>query len=158
MARPKREKVTFENLTIKQRNLLNEYILTGNLKQSSIRAGYSPKTSMGKLSTFLKSEVAQEFITKRIKEMEREKVANQEEVLEFLTRVMRGQEDDPTLVGVEENGEANVVYLRVSTSERIQAAKLLGKRYGTFVERVDMQHNGAVMFVDDILGAESNDD
>ena len=55
-----------------------------------------------------------------------ERIAAADEVLEYFTRVMRGEEKDQ-------------VGLDTSISDRNRAAEALGKRYGLFTEKLDVK-------------------
>ena len=69
------------------------------------------------------------------------RIASQDEVLQYLTAVMRGEETEEVVV-VESCGEGISEARRMDKAlagrDRIKAAELLGKRYLLFGERVDM--------------------
>lgn len=73
-----------------------------------------------------------ELIDARLKELESKRIASADEVLQFLTSSMRGELKDENIV-VEGSGEgasaARIVETRISTRDRIEAAKSLLKRY-----------------------------
>lgn len=79
-------------LTPKQKKFADEYIKTGNATQSAIEAGYSKKTARSVGSENLTKPDIFEYIAKRIEEIDKDKIAEQKEILEFMTRVMRRQE------------------------------------------------------------------
>jgi phage terminase small subunit len=93
------------------------------------------------------------FIKEKLQKKDNERIASQNEVLEFLTRVMRGEETEETVV-VENKGdfisEAKIVKKQVAAKERVKAAELLGKRYMLFTDKVDVSGNLGVVIVDDI--------
>ena len=68
-------------------------------------------------------------------------IAKQDEVLRYLTSVMRGESTSEVVVVVGE-GDGYSSAKRVSKNpdekERTRAAELLGKRYGSFTDRVEM--------------------
>jgi len=70
-----------------------------------------------------------DYINKAIKEKDSKRIASQEEILEYFTRVMRGEEFD-TFNSLTALG--NFVEERVypSLKERTKAAESLAKRYG----------------------------
>ena len=76
-----------------------------------------------------------------------------QEVLETLTRVMRQEETEQTVVTkMVGNGmsEVEIVDKKPSLREVLKAAELLGKRYAMFTDKVDLENNVAVTIIDDI--------
>ena len=129
-----------KKLTIKQKKFADEYIICGNANEAYKKAGY--KFSSYNMASveghkLLKHPKIKAYIDERIKELEEEAIADQAEILKFLTRVMRDEEREEVLVNVG-NFEQEVQDVKVSAKDRIKAAELLGKRYGTWTEKVDM--------------------
>ena len=85
--------------------------------------------------------------------MNDKRIAKAEEVLEYLTRVLRGEETEQVIV-TENVGdymsEARTIDKELSAKDRIKAAELLGKRYALFTEKVDVEGNVGVTIIDDI--------
>ena len=71
-----------------------------------------------------------------MKEKESELIATQDEILKYLTSVMRGESTASVII--EEEGIHREYDKHPSEKERLQAAELLGKRYGLYVEKVDL--------------------
>ena len=69
------------------------------------------------------------------------KIADAEEVMKYLTSVMRGEhtEEIPILCG---DGCQELTQKEVGAKERLKAAELIGKRYGMFTDKVGVE--GAV--------------
>lgn len=113
-------------MTPKQKKFCDEYIKSGNAKQSAIKAGYSPKTAYSIGNENLNKPELKAYIEKRLKRLESEKIAGAREVLEYLSSVMRGEQTESvaTARGVYDN-------VPVSAKDRINAAKELLKRYPT---------------------------
>lgn len=113
-------------MTPKQKKFCDEYIKSGNAKQSAIKAGYSPKTAYSIGNENLNKPELKAYIEKRLKRLESEKIAGAREVLEYLSSVMRGEQTESvaTAKGVYDN-------VPVSAKDRINAAKELLKRYPT---------------------------
>ena len=65
------------------------------------------------------------------------KTADAKEVLEYLTSVMRGERKDEVLRFIGD-GYQDTTTLQVLTKECLRAAELLGKRFGLFTEKVQM--------------------
>lgn len=133
------DEVNIEDLKLnqKQKIFCEEYIIDLNATQSAIRAGYSEKTSYSIGQRLLKKVEIQIYIEKLMKEKEDKRIAKQDEVLEFLTKVMRGEEKDA--FGLDAN-----------LQDRTKCAELLGKRYGTFKEQVNLGGAVPVVIADDI--------
>ena len=64
-------------------------------------------------------------------ELHSAKVANAQEVLEYLTSIMRGEQREQTLQLVGD-GMQDITSIDVAAKDRLKAAELLGKRYGIF--------------------------
>lgn len=124
-------------MTLKQQRFADEYIITGNATQSAIKAGYSKKTARAIANENLMKPYIKEYIDERLAKLESEKIATQEEVLQYLTSVMRGEKTEPLLV-LDGEGTQKVIQAVPSVQSRTRAAELLGKRYGTFTDRVDI--------------------
>lgn len=126
-------------LTEKQKRFCDEYLIDCNATQAAIRAGYSEKTATFIGSENLKKPYIKAYIDARMEEKKKPIIATQDEVLAYLTSVLRG-ESQGTEVVVEGKGdgfsEAREFQKKPSEKERMKAAELLGKRYGTFTERI----------------------
>lgn len=126
-----------KKLTIKQQKFADEYIISGNATQSAIKAGYSKKTARQVGAENLTKPNIKSYIDERMKKLEEEAIADQAEVLKYLTRVLRDEEREDVLVNVG-NYEQEIQSMKVSAKDRIKAAELLGKRYGSWTDKVDM--------------------
>lgn len=125
-------------LTAKQQRFCDEYLIDLNATQAAIRAGYSKKTANRIGTENLSKPVIREYIAQRMSEKESSLIADQNEVLEYLTSVMRGNQKEQTLrlVG---DGVQKVIYIEVSAKERLKAAELIGKRFGMFRDNVSLE-------------------
>ncbi|WP_273750503.1 terminase small subunit [Leuconostoc mesenteroides] len=120
-------------LTPKQKRFADEYIKTGNATQSAIEAGYSKKTARSVGSENLTKPDISEYIAKRIAEIDKENIAEQKEILEFMTRVMRRQETEqvtnvlkkPTVLTVHGSGDDNT-YEKVVNEEVVEVSEVAG--------------------------------
>ena len=124
-------------MTLKQQRFADEYIITGNATQSAIKAGYSSKYANTNANKLLQNTTIKNYIDVRLAKLESEKIATQEEVLQYLTSVMRGEKTEPLLV-LDGEGTQKVIQAVPNVQSRTRAAELLGKRYGTFTDRVDI--------------------
>lgn len=125
----------YNSLTEKQKRFIDYYIETANATESAKRAGYSEKTAKNIGAENLTK--LNFFIQKRLEEKESQRIASQDEVLQYLTKVMRGEEKDQ-------------FGLDASLQDRTKCAELLGKRYGTFVDKKEISGGYTVELVDDV--------
>lgn len=124
-------------MTLKQQRFADEYIITGNATQSAIKAGYSSKYANTNANKLLQNTTIKNYIDVRLAKLESEKIATQEEVLQYLTSVMRGEKTEPLLV-LDGEGTQKVIQAVPNVQSRTRAAELLGKRYGLFVDRQEI--------------------
>lgn len=130
-----------DKLTLKQKKFADEYIISGNAYKSAIEAGYSESYAKGNVVKLLENVSVKAYIDERLKELDDKAIAKQEEVLQYLTAVMRGQSKSAVVVieGLGEGlSEARLINKTPDEKDRIKAAELLGKRYGAFTEKVDI--------------------
>ena len=129
-------------LTAKQQRFCDEYLIDLNATQAAIRAGYSSKYTNTNASKLLQITTVKEFIAKRMAEKEAGLIADQDEVLKYLTSVMRGQ-SKASVVVVESTGDftsaAREMEKAPDEKERLRAAELLGKRYGLYTDKVQQE-------------------
>ena len=140
-------------LTIKQQRFADEYIISGNATKAAIEAGYSEKYANTNVTKLLQNTTIKAYIDERLAELEDKAIAKQEEVLKYLTAVMRGETLSEVVV-IEGEGEGVSKAKRIDKApdekDRLKAAELLGKRYGTFTEKVDVTGELRTVVVDDI--------
>ena len=145
-----------EKMTLKQQKFADEYIISGNATQAYFIAYPSVKkesTARAAASRMLANVNVKAYIGARLEELQSKAVADQQEVMEYLTTVMRGEQKDEELILVPTGdfmSEVERHEKRSDTSQRTKAAELLGKRYGLFRDIQEVEHSGAVQFVDDI--------
>lgn len=129
-------------MTLKQQLFCDEYLIDLNATQAAIRAGYSKKYANTNASKLLQITTIKEYIAARMAEKESKLIADQDEVLKYLTSVMRG-ESKSSVVVVESVGdycsEAREMQKSPDEKERLKAAEMLGKRYGLYTEKVEQQ-------------------
>ena len=138
-----------KKLTIKQKKFADEYIKTGNAYKSALNAGYSENYAKNATKFLLENNgQISAYIDERMKKLEEEAIADQAEVLKFLTRIMRDEEKEEVLVNIG-NFEQEIQTMKVSAKDRIKAAELLGKRYGSWTDKVDLSSDLTLIFEDD---------
>lgn len=126
-----------EKLSIKQKRFADEYIISGNAEEAAVIAGYSKKYARGNAYKLVANSGVKSYIDKRLKEIDDKQIAKQEEVLKYLTSVMRGEHEEEVLYGVGE-GVQSTRHIEVGAKDRIKAAELLGKRYRLFTDKVEL--------------------
>ena len=112
-------------LTEKERIFADEYIKTTNATQSAIKAGYSEKSASSKGSQLLRKVKVRKYIDDVMEKRSKNTIATADEVLEYLTKVMNGEEKD-------------AFGLDASVADRTKAAELLGKRHMLFTDKVKL--------------------
>ena len=135
-------------LTLKQQKFADEYIISGNATEAAKKAGYSEKTAKAIGTENLTKPIIKNYIDKRLEELQSQKIADQEEVLEYLTAVLRGESRSETVVveGVGDGcSQARAFEKAPDEKERIKAAELLGKRYRLFTDKVDVTQTGNIV-------------
>lgn len=141
-------------LTEKQKRFADYYIETGNITEAAVKAGYSKKTARVIGQENLLKPAIKGYIDEKLETMQDERTASAKEVLEFLTKSMRGEIKEEVVV-VEGTGdgtsEARTVKKQIGLRDRIKSAELLGKRYRLFTDKVEVE--GAVPVV--IVGEDS---
>ena len=129
-------------LNVKQKMFADEYLVCLNATESAIKAGYSEKTAYSIGQRLLKKVEVKNYIDEHLKKLESEKIADTKEIMESLTRILRGQDQEETIV-VEGQGDgvskARKIKKEVSPRDRLKAAELLGKRYGLFTDKLQLE-------------------
>ena len=125
-----------DKLTAKQKRFCDEYLIDMNAKQAAIRAGYSERTARVIGQENLLKPALKKYIQQRMAEKETSLIADQNEILEYLTSVLRGESEAGMIV--DKNGDMAASPDLPGVKDRLRAAELLGKRYGLFVEKVDL--------------------
>lgn len=136
-------------LTVKQQRFADEFIRTAEITRSAIVAGYNAKSAYAIGSENLKKPAIKAYIDKRLEELKKESIAEQDEILQYLTSILRGEQTEEILRGIGK-GAQTIDEMDVDAANRIKAAELLGKRYAMWTEKQQVDVTGAVVFVDDI--------
>lgn len=118
-------------LTNKQQAFINYYLGESkmNATDAARRAGYKhPKVQGAQNLSKLNQEIAE-----RMEQMKKDSIATQEELLQFMTAVTRGEETEKLVTNA-----GNIVEVPVSMKDRIKTAELLGKSYGMFTDKKEI--------------------
>lgn len=120
-------------LNEKYKRFADYYLETANAYEAAIRAGYSETYAKAQSYKLLENVGIKAYLQKSIEAKDNKRIASQEEVLEYYTRVMRGESLSEVVV-VEGIGEgmskARRIDKKPDEKERIAAAKELAKRFG----------------------------
>lgn len=157
------------NLNAKQRRFAMEYVIDLNATQAAIRAGYAAKSAESQGSRLLTNDKVKKLIDELNEEKEDSLIADQEEVLKYLTRVMRREEAENTVVVLKKSDskwitgpdgkpkkttssweEAELVQFPTKVSDANRAAEMLGRRYAMFTDNKNIDGDVGIILVDDV--------
>ena len=131
-------------MTEKQKRFCDEYLIDCNATRA-YKAVYknvkSDDAARVNASRLLTNANIKKYIADRMEEIHDEKTADAQEVIEYLSAVLRGEStaQEIVVVGTGDGcSEAKTVEKAPSEKERLKAAELLGKRYALFTDKVDM--------------------
>lgn len=130
---------------LKYDKFVNEYIKTQNATAAAKKAGFSPKTASVKGSELLKHPYIRERLEEHRQIISENDIADEKEVLSYLTKVMRGEEEDEVATN------SGVYRIRTQTKDRNKAAELIGKSYAIWTDKKSIDANIApVKIIDDV--------
>lgn len=130
-----REKKAKKQLTQRQIRFVQDFMKSNNVTQAAIRSGYSKKTASVQGSRLLTNVKVAEYVDAINERLESDKIADIQEVMEYLTSVMRGEAKDQ-------------FDLDASLSERTRAASELAKRLDVRAKTLNIE--GVVNIIDNI--------
>lgn len=125
-------------MNVQQERFCAEYLVDHNGTQAAIRAGYSKKTAAPIASRLLRDVNIRNKIAELGGNIPKiNAIASAEEVLEYLTRTMRGETFDQIM---RKDDEGNLARFNVAAkvSDRNRAAEALAKHYALLVEKVEL--------------------
>ena len=137
-----------KSLTLKQKQFADEYIRTGNAYQSAINVGYSEKYAKARSHKMLENVGINQYIDENLEIIQKESIAEADEIMRYLTRVLRGEEKEEILVYVGD-GMQEIQTIKPSAKDRIKAAELLGKRYRMWTDKHEVEITTPI-FIDDV--------
>ena len=140
----------------RQQLFCEEYLKDLNATKAAIRAGYSEKTAYSQGQRLLKNVEIKNRLQEIREKIQDENIATIKDIEEFLSLSLNGEmEEEVILVVAEIEGSSKVVKTKkqISLRDRIKAAELLGKRYGLWTEKQEVDIN-LPTFIDDIQGAD----
>lgn len=126
-------------LTEKQKLFVDEYLIDLNATRA-YKVAYphvkSEGTARACSSRLLTKANIKTYIDEQLKKISSEKIADAKEVMEYLTKVMRGESQSEVL-SLCGSGRQEVIEKGPEEKDRLKAAELIGKRYGLFTDKVD---------------------
>jgi phage terminase small subunit len=135
-------------LTPKQRAFCDYYISTGNATEAAVKAGYSEKTARKIGHENLTKLDIKKYIDEKMEEMSSSRIADASETMEYLTKVIRDEETEETVVVINVGdfmSEPKIVDKKIGAKDKLKAAELLGKRYRLWTDKVEVE--GAIPIV-----------
>ena len=138
-------------LTPKQKAFADYYIELGNATEAYLKAGYKAEkrhVAEANARKLLGNYSVKKYIEERMKELESERIASQEEILQFLTSVMRGETTERIPIVGKDFFE--MVDNIPSIKDRVKAAELLGKRYALWTDKQQIEGTQQVVIVEDL--------
>lgn len=117
------EVIKIERLTDKQKQFANKYLVCWDIEEAMKFAGYSERNATIRGKKLLSKSIVKEYIVNQLSEQENSKIAKEKEILEYLSEILRGE-------NILDDNKSK----KSDEKDRMKAAELLGKRYGTFKE------------------------
>ena len=130
-------------MTGKQKRFCDEYLIDCNATRAykavykNIKNDSVARKAGSRLLTVVD---VKKYIDARMEELHNEKTADAQEVIEYLSAVLRGEStaQEIVVVGTGDGcSEAKTVEKAPSEKERLKAAELLGKRYGLYTGKIE---------------------
>lgn len=162
-----------ERLTPKQKMFCEEYLVDLNATKAAIRAGYSPKSARQAGTENLSKPSIRAYIEKRVAEKESELIAKQDELMRYLTAVMRREYKESVVVTLtketstytpDAQGKMRKETVKEQTTEIVEiparlsdankAAEMLARIYGLFKDNMLIESEERVVIVDNMEDAD----
>lgn len=164
-----------DNLTVKQRMFVEEYLIDLNATQAAIRAGYSAKTADQQGSRMLANVKVQQAIAERMAERSKRTGVNQDRVVLELSKIaflkmtdvvdrngaikQDASEDDLACIESikykeSDNEYGGSVEREVKVASKLKALELLGKHLGMWNDKLDVNVTAPIV----ISGADALED
>lgn len=143
-------------LTEKQKAFCDYYIESLNATESYKKAYPNvtkQRTAESAGNRLLSNVEVRKYIDEQLQKMQSNRIADATEVLEYLTKGMRQELEEEVVVTVnkgEFTSEPKIVKKKISIKDSNKCAELLGKRYGLYTEKLEVNGDMGVKIVDDI--------
>jgi phage terminase small subunit len=137
-------------LTEKQKRFCDEYLIDLNGTRAYKTAYPSVKSdevAKAAASRMLSNVNVRAYLDERLEQLRSERTADIREILEYLTAVMRGEEKEEKMAA-NALGEMEAYNVR-NQANQLKAAELLGKRFGLFTDKLNVEGNIPVVIAGD---------
>ena len=131
-------------MTEKQKIFADEYLIDLNATRA-YKVAYprvkNDEVARAAASRMLTNVNVKKYISDQLEKIHSEKTADAQEVMEYLTAVLRGESIAHEIVveGIGDGmSEARVMEKNPSEKERLKAAELLGRRYSLFADKLEV--------------------
>jgi phage terminase small subunit len=128
-------------MTLKQKAFCDYYIKLGNATEAAKQAGYSVRSADVIGVENLSKPRIKDYIGVRMKEIEDKRIATAAEVMQYLSKVMRGEETEQIVITINKGdyeSEAQTIDKEISAKDKLKAAELIGKRYAIFTDKQEI--------------------
>lgn len=148
--------MTKSKMTPKEKKFADEWLIDCNGTRAYMAAYPNVKNSKsaGVLANKLLAKASvRQYVDEKLAELSSKKIASAQEVMEYLTSVLRGESSAEIVVveGVGEGcSEARTMQKKPDEKEKLKAAELLGKRYGLYTENVNVSGVSTVIIEEDL--------
>lgn len=158
-------------LTNKQQKFADEYLIDLNAAGAYVRAGYSAKHANANAQKLLQNTAIRAYVEQRMAEHSRRTGVNQDRIIRELARIAfldptqlvnmdsaelldSANEDDRAAIASVKvksmSGETEMIEREVRFADKIKALELLGKRFGMWIDKQQVDVQGAIQIVDDV--------
>ena len=146
-------------LNEKQKRFADEYLIDLNATQAAIRAGYSARSADVTGARLLANARVRAYIDARMAELSKRTGVNQERIIRELARIAfldptklanmdtaelldNTTEDDRAAIASVKvklmNGDVEMTEREIKFADKIKALELLGKRFGMWIDRTNV--------------------
>lgn len=136
-------------ITDKQKQFIDEYLIDLNATRA-YKAVYknikNDETARVNGCRLLTNANIKKYIDEQLEKIHSEKTADIQEIMEYLTAVLRGESKSEVVVIA--GNSSNLIKKTPDEKERLKAAELLGKRYGLFKDKVELDGGTSVIIVE----------
>lgn len=115
----------------RQKKFADEYIISGVAYNAALKAGYSEKYAKARSHLLLENVGIKAYIEERLKELEKEKIAKQDEVMQVFTSILRQELMEEVIELNAMTGQFVKTKKPPSIAEVIKAGSEIMKRYPT---------------------------
>ena len=118
-------------LNQRQKLFADEYLISGVAYNAALKAGYSEKYAKARSHILLENVGIKAYIEERLKELEKKKIAKQDEVMQVFTSILRQELTEEVVEHNSMTGQFVKTEKPPSIAEVIKAGSELMKRYPT---------------------------